>query len=614
MKREINKLVKVIFEDIEEILNNNNVNKDILKQIKEKIETNKEMILNELLETKNMNTKNTFLLSDRKYKDNQKEQVEKIVEVIKEECSYFETFFDVFGGTGIISNAFNNLNKTIIINDILDANKCIYEAWFGSEEISLEKIKKHIDDLNKINIASDTKENYFSINYGDTFFKNKEAKKIWLIRKKIDELYNEKEIKEREKNILITSLIFAADKISNTCGNYESYSKSFKGIKNLYLECPDVKEKNDEDNQIHKKNANELVKKIEADIVYLDPPYTSRQYSEMYHLLDVIALGEELEVEGKAKKYKDRKVKRSQYCLKDAEKEFKDLIDKIKAEYIVVSYPKILPELNKRSQPIIPLEKIEEILDMKGKMKKTVLEKNLILIVEVADYKFDKEVIYNLEKNKKLKWKKERKIQQLKSVIFLMIYCSVRMEITEEFRLFIHKNLSIKDSIGSFLYKGHFVLEDNLKKYKFIEELLELKKNNKCCEKHDGLIGLETATNNMSKDIIKRVKITDDIEYEIENQIKERTINAIFLDSEDKIENVSKLLEKLKTNKNTVFFLKKNNKIEELLEEKEIIMINLTLFENDVNATIDKLKEIEKKDEKFSFRNKAIILEFDIKE
>ena len=59
--------------------------KDILKQIKEKVETNKEMILNELLETKNMNTKNTFLLSDRKYKDNQKEQAEKIVEVIKEE-------------------------------------------------------------------------------------------------------------------------------------------------------------------------------------------------------------------------------------------------------------------------------------------------------------------------------------------------------------------------------------------------------------------------------------------------------------------------------------------------------------------------------------------------
>ena len=611
MKREINKLVKVIFEDIEEILNNNNVNKDILKQIKEKVETNKEMILNELLETKNMNTKNTFLLSDRKYKDNQKEQVEKIVEVIKEECSYFETFFDVFGGTGIISNAFNNLNKTIIINDILDANKCIYEAWFGSEEISLEKIKKHIDDLNKINIASDTKENYFSINYGDTFFKNKEAKKIWLIRKKIDELYNEKEIKEREKNILITSLIFAADKISNTCGNYESYSKSFKGIKNLYLECPDVKEKNDEDNQIHKKNANELVEKIEANIVYLDPPYTSRQYSEMYHLLDVIALGEELEVEGKAKKYKDRKVKRSQYCLKDAEKEFKDLIDKIKAEYIVVSYPKVLPELNKRSQPIIPLEKIEEILDMKGKMKKIVLEKNLILIVKVADYEFDKEVIYNLELKKKLKWKKERKIQQLKSIIFLMIYCSLKLDSKKDFKILIDKDSDIKDLIESIFSKEHKVRSANLEKYKFYDELLELQ------EKIESKETKEKYNKITMEMIIDRIKITKNIE----DEIKEDEINVIFLNSEDKLENINNLLEKLINNKNNILFFKrnydpvKNGAIGKTLMAKDIDPIPLMFFEEYLMNVITNLEiQIKQLNKIISFQNKAIFLHTKIKE
>ena len=35
-----------------------------------------------------------------------------------------------------------------------------------------------------------------------------------------------------------------------------------------------------------------------ADTVYLDPPYTKRQYAAYYHILEAISLGDEPIVEG----------------------------------------------------------------------------------------------------------------------------------------------------------------------------------------------------------------------------------------------------------------------------------------------------------------------------
>ena len=34
-------------------------------------------------------------------------------------------------------------------------------------------------------------------------------------------------------------------------------------------------------------DANELIKTIKGDLLYLDPPYNSRQYCDAYHLLEM---------------------------------------------------------------------------------------------------------------------------------------------------------------------------------------------------------------------------------------------------------------------------------------------------------------------------------------
>ena len=87
---------------------------------------------------------------------------------------------------------------------------------------------------------------------------------------------------------------------------------------------------------ITRKDANELAKEIKADIVYIDPPYNSRQYSRFYHLLENITQWKKPPLYGEACKPEAENM--SDYCRNSATSTFEDLISSLKCNYIVVSY------------------------------------------------------------------------------------------------------------------------------------------------------------------------------------------------------------------------------------------------------------------------------------
>ena len=55
----------------------------------------------------------------------------------------------------------------------------------------------------------------------------------------------------------------------------------------------------DKESEAHNENINDLIKKIEGDILYLDPPYNARQYCTNYHVLETIARYDAPELKGK---------------------------------------------------------------------------------------------------------------------------------------------------------------------------------------------------------------------------------------------------------------------------------------------------------------------------
>tara|TARA_B100001029_G_C15059497_1_gene457154 strand:+ start:176 stop:1192 length:1017 start_codon:yes stop_codon:yes gene_type:complete len=305
---------------------------------------------------------NYFHINNRRYFGNKHRLRNFISQTLKNEKINLTSFVDIFAGTGAVSDLVNNSCEKIILNDILKSNEIILKTFF---EINFPYEKEIIDKIKFLNSIETTDENYFSQNFGGTYFTKSNARKIGLIREEIDNISES----EFQKNILLTSLIYAVDKIANTAGHYDSF---FRRILDSDLEIklllPKINWELNLDNSVYNMDANLLIKDIHCDVLYLDPPYNSRQYSDAYHVLENLVEWEKPDVFGLAKKM-DRSHIKSKYNSKDATLSFKELIEAANCNHILLSYNSTKDTKNHRSNARINDKDIIEILENKGKVK-----------------------------------------------------------------------------------------------------------------------------------------------------------------------------------------------------------------------------------------------------
>lgn len=312
--------------------------------------------------------KNEQLLQihNRRYLGNKTKLLGFIGDIVADKCRGYYTFCDIFAGTGVVGHYFNRPDTKIISNDILDSSFISMQCWLKTKSYDRERIKNIIDHLNNL---KPKKENYFSINFGDNYFTKDNAQKIGAVREELEKLLERNEIIEDEKNVLLTSLIYAIDKVANTVGHYETYRKKLDTLNSLRLLLPDIDISKNANNEVYKKDANQLVREIKCDVLYIDPPYNSRQYGDSYHLLENIITWEKPKLEGVAKKMVNRNHLKSKYCLKDAARALEDLIQNAKANHILLSYNNTGEKKNDRSNAKIPDNDILNILNKKGEVE-----------------------------------------------------------------------------------------------------------------------------------------------------------------------------------------------------------------------------------------------------
>lgn len=305
-----------------------------------------------------------YSIQNRRYLGNKYKLLPFIEEVIKNECGEFSSFFDVFAGTGIVSSNF--LDKKIITNDILYSNYITHIAFFKNKEFNKEKLKEIIARYNSI--VELKEDNYMSLCFRNTFFSEFVCRKIGYIREDIETKFINKEINEKERNFLITSLLYSMDKIAATCGHYDAYRKGVILPDDINLKMLNTFDNTRLDNEFYNCDSNELAKKIVCDVAYLDPPYNSRQYGDAYHLLENVARWQKGEVFGTARKMNRDNLK-SKYCLSSATETFEVLIQNLKCRYIILSYNNTGNKANSRSNAKISDEDIIRILGEKGEVK-----------------------------------------------------------------------------------------------------------------------------------------------------------------------------------------------------------------------------------------------------
>lgn len=304
----------------------------------------------------------TTNINNRRYLGNKYKLLPLIKKVIKENCPDITSIADIFAGTGVVASAF--VHKQLITNDIMYSNYICHLAWFGSERVDIEKIQKYIMFYNRSVVLKD---NYMSLNFSDTYFNKNVCRKIGFIREHIEDQYKRHKINVRERAILITALLYGMDKIANTCGHYDAYRKNGDLSASLELSVPSVLNNMNVSNQCYHMDANQLVQHIQADLVYIDPPYNSRQYCDIYHLLENVACWEKPPVYGIAKKMLRDRLK-SKYCTSEATQAFEDLVENIQAKYILLSYNNMAKKGNGRSNAKISDADILRILSKKGRV------------------------------------------------------------------------------------------------------------------------------------------------------------------------------------------------------------------------------------------------------
>lgn len=283
-------------------------------------------------------------------------------------------FVDLFAGTSAVGKHFKKLGYTVISNDTLEFSYALAKTYIElNEEPQFTKLKSHLklkngnenlfDYLNKLKTRKEgfMFENY-SPNGGRQYFTDENALRIDTFRYLIEEWKEEKKISELEYYYLITSLLRGVNLTSNVSGTYGAYLKTWdkRALNPLILEPVDIIPSKNK-NKAYKRDANELIKEIHSDILYLDPPYNSRQYASNYFILELIAEGwfktkPEIYGETGMRNYDHQK---SKYCSKKtALNALEDLIlNSSKSQYIVLSY---------NNEGVIPQTAIEQTLGRIG--------------------------------------------------------------------------------------------------------------------------------------------------------------------------------------------------------------------------------------------------------
>ena len=256
-------------------------------------------------------------------------------------------FIDAFCGTGVVASKAADFGWDIEVNDMMKNAVVVSESrLISKDEAPFVPFNGYENTLQILNNQS--KEGFIwreyspaSLSYAQIerkYFTEENAKKIDGASKLIHEWHSAKFITDKESTLLLASLIYAVNNVANIAGTYGCFLSKWtrQALNEFKIEPLELRS-----NKVNYTVSSDDVFSIKCqpnDIVYLDPPYTKRQYASYYHILETIVEGDEPKVEG-VSGLRPWKTKSSVFCYKTkALDAMTNLVLSLNADRVLISY------------------------------------------------------------------------------------------------------------------------------------------------------------------------------------------------------------------------------------------------------------------------------------
>jgi adenine-specific DNA-methyltransferase len=289
-----------------------------------------------------------------KYIGSKNSLIGEILSIIDEQLSNPQTLrcIDVFTGTTRVSQAFRQRGWVTQSSDLSWAAEAYAHALLIRTHESGKNIPALLQTLQDISGTTDwLTNNYCDVSGGSSakrvrMWKPVNGKKADAIRNTIANWEQTKYINHHEAMILTACLIFALDKVDSSTGVQQAYLKDWAARASNPLKLEDLPVLEGPPST-HSVGDCLHIPYLEADVAYLDPPYSAHSYSTYYHIWDSITRWDKPAVSLTTNRRIDRVSSADEFDTSmqspwnrksTALDAFMSLCERIPVKYILISY------------------------------------------------------------------------------------------------------------------------------------------------------------------------------------------------------------------------------------------------------------------------------------
>lgn len=244
---------------------------------------------------------------------------------------------DLFSGTARVGHALKAAGLRVLANDhnayAATLARCYVAADAERVRADAERLVAELDRL-------PGRPGWFTATYAERarYFRPENAARVEAIREAIAA----KGLPPDLEAVLLVSLMEAADRVDSTTGVQMAWLKTWapRALQPLRLRVPAVLPRAAAGpGEAWELDALDAVDRLDADAVYLDPPYNQHKYLGNYHVWETLVRWDRPEVYGTACKRVDCRERRSAFNSKPAAlAALRAVVERARARHLVVSF------------------------------------------------------------------------------------------------------------------------------------------------------------------------------------------------------------------------------------------------------------------------------------